>query len=83
MLALQVYGHFTPVVSFKQHLGYESHPDGKEQLLVYVMTRMRGISRLDFVLTYGFPEHSHDNLVRRENLVRDMARYDRLCSSVQ
>ena len=62
-------------MSFKQQLGDESMAAaGQEPLLVYVMTRIRGISRLDFVLAHGFPENSLVNKVRRKTLIQDVAR---------
>ncbi|KAB5572643.1 hypothetical protein GE09DRAFT_1100341 [Coniochaeta sp. 2T2.1] len=41
---------------------------GQEPLLIYVMTRIRGVSHLDFILAHGFPEHSAENKTRRKNL---------------
>ncbi|KAI0539160.1 hypothetical protein GGR58DRAFT_500422 [Xylaria digitata] len=48
---------------------------GKESLLVYVMTRMRGMSHLDFILAHGFPENSGENMAWRKNLIQDVARF--------
>lgn len=47
---------------------------GQEPLLVYVITYMRGMSRLDFILTHGFPENSPKNMAWRKNLIQDVAR---------
>jgi hypothetical protein len=73
-LARRIFGTLVPDVSFSQQLGDESIA-GQEPLLVYVMTRIQGISRLDFVLAHGFPENSLVNKVRRKTLIRDVARY--------
>ncbi|KAI0477841.1 hypothetical protein GGR56DRAFT_639012 [Xylariaceae sp. FL0804] len=77
VLARQIFGAFAPDVSFRQQLGEDSTTTttGKEPLLVYVMTRMPGISRLDFILAHGFPENSPENMARRKNLVLDVARF--------
>ncbi|KAK3898451.1 hypothetical protein C8A05DRAFT_47250 [Staphylotrichum tortipilum] len=66
VLARQVYGPFAPDVEFKQQL---------EPLLVYLMARVRGVSRLDFILAHGFPENSDENKVRRKTLIQDVARF--------
>ncbi|KAK3311103.1 uncharacterized protein B0T15DRAFT_61396 [Chaetomium strumarium] len=39
------------------------------------MTRIRGMSRLDFILAHGFPDNSPENKARRKNLVQDVARF--------
>ncbi|KAI0402782.1 hypothetical protein F4802DRAFT_599741 [Xylaria palmicola] len=75
VLARQIFGTFAPDVSFRQKLGEDSTTAGQEPLLVYVMTRIRGMSRLDFILAYGFPENSPENKARRKNLVQDVARF--------
>jgi hypothetical protein len=75
-LARQVYGSLAPSVQFHGALGGEEGDKAeKEPLLVYVMDRMRGISHLDFILTYGFPENSESNFASRKNLMTDIARY--------
>lgn len=74
-LARQVYGSLAPSVQFHGALGGEGDKAEKEPLLVYVMDRMRGISHLDFILTYGFPENSEPNFASRKNLMTDIARY--------
>ena len=75
-LARRIFGTLAPDVSFRQQLGDKSMAAaGQEPLLVYVMTRIRGISRLDFVLAHGFPENSLLNKVRRKTLIRDVAWY--------
>ena len=73
-LARRIFGTFAPDVSFRQQLGEDSTTAGQEPLLVYVMTRIRGVSRLDFILAHGFPENSPENMVRRKNLIQDIAR---------
>ncbi|OAA59612.1 Aminoglycoside phosphotransferase [Niveomyces insectorum RCEF 264] len=87
VLARQIYGAWAPDVSFRQQLGDDvavaasataaaaATTKPKEPLLVYVMTRIQGISRLDFILKHGFPEHAPENKARRKTLMRDVARF--------
>lgn len=74
ILARRIFGTFVPDVSFRQKLGEGSRRAGQEPLLVHVMTRIRGMSRLDFILAHGFPENSPENMARRKNLIQDVAR---------
>lgn len=74
-LARQIFGTLVPEISFRQTLGEDSKmPETREPLRVYVMTRVRGMSRLDFILAHGFPENSPENMARRKNLIQDVAR---------
>ena len=72
-LAHQVYGKFAPEVAFKGQIGEDHSDDGREALLVYVMPRMQGISRLDFILAFGFPEDTPANRNARITLIKDVA----------
>ncbi|KAH6839417.1 hypothetical protein B0I37DRAFT_233732 [Chaetomium sp. MPI-CAGE-AT-0009] len=74
-LARRIFGTLAPEVSFRQQLGEDSEAAGQEPLLVYVMSRIQGISRLDFILAHGFPENSPENMARRKNLIQDVARF--------
>ncbi|KLU90688.1 hypothetical protein MAPG_10540 [Magnaporthiopsis poae ATCC 64411] len=75
-LARRIFGALVPDVSFRRQLGDESTAAaGQEPLLVYTMTRIRGISRLDFVLAHGFPENSPTNKTRRKTLIQDVASF--------
>ncbi|KIH87312.1 hypothetical protein SPBR_05089 [Sporothrix brasiliensis 5110] len=75
-LARRIFGALAPDVSFRRQLGDASMADaGREPLLVYTMTRIRGISRLDFVLAHGFPENSPTNKIRRKTLIQDVASF--------
>lgn len=56
--ATEVYGSLAPKVSFEGRVG----DGGKEPLYVYLMSRVRGMTHLDFILAHGFPENSPDNL---------------------
>ncbi|KAK4033076.1 hypothetical protein C8A01DRAFT_40465 [Parachaetomium inaequale] len=47
----------------------------KEPLYVYFMSRVRGITHLDFILENGFPEDTPDNLRWRKNLMTDVAHF--------
>lgn len=70
-LATEIYGSLAPKVTFEGKVG-----DGeKEPLYVYLMSRMRGLTHLDFILAHGFPENSSNNLVWRQNLIGDIAQY--------
>ncbi|KAK3402311.1 hypothetical protein B0T20DRAFT_346108 [Sordaria brevicollis] len=72
-LATEVYGSLVPEVSFKGILGEEEK--GKEQLYVYLMTRMRGMTHLDFILAHGHPENSPENFAWRKTLMEDVASF--------
>lgn len=69
-LATEIYGSLVPKVSFEGKLGDDG---GKEALFVYLMTRVRGRTHLDFVLAHGFPENSPDIFAWRKNLMGDIA----------
>lgn len=70
-LATEIYGSLVPKVTFEGKVG-----DGeKEPLYVYLMSRMRGMTHLDFILAHGFPENTSSNLVWRQNLIGDIAQY--------
>lgn len=70
-LAREVYGLLAPNVSFHGQLG----DDSKEPLFVYVMSRIQGISHLDFILANNVPRDSDQNRVWRKKLMTDVARY--------
>lgn len=74
--AKRVYGGLVPEVSFRGEMGGDiggGDDDGKENLMVYVMPRMRGISRLEYILAHGFPEDGEKICEARERLVGDVA----------
>ncbi|KAK3984419.1 hypothetical protein QBC44DRAFT_301382 [Cladorrhinum sp. PSN332] len=77
-LAKTVFGDFAPDVTFKGQIG-DDHVDAgicqKEPLLIYVMTRMRGISQLDFLLAYDEPENSPEWFQWRKTFMADLARF--------
>ncbi|KAH8746624.1 hypothetical protein F5883DRAFT_253920 [Diaporthe sp. PMI_573] len=70
-LATEVYGSLAPKVSFEGKVG----DGGKEPLHVYLMSRVRGMTHLDFILAHGFPENSPDNFSWRQNLIGDIAHF--------
>ncbi|KAK4199267.1 hypothetical protein QBC40DRAFT_203108 [Triangularia verruculosa] len=74
-LAKTIFGEFAPDVAFKGQIGDDSGTDGKEPLYVYVMTRMRGISQLDFILAHSEPENSPEWFQWRNNFITDLARF--------
>lgn len=66
-LATEIHGSLVPKVTFEGKVG-----DGeREPLYVYLMSRIRGMTHLDFTLAHGFPEDSPDNLAWRQNLIGD------------
>lgn len=75
VLARKVYGQLAPSVSFKGKMGNES--SGKKPIYVYVMERMKGITQLDFILASEFLENSQEAFSYRENLIVDVAKYDK------
>jgi hypothetical protein len=74
-LAREVYGKLAPkVVELESHIGEDDDDDdGREALIVYLMPRMEGITRLDFVLAYGYPEDSPKICGARLALIKDVA----------
>lgn len=75
--ARRVYGGLVPEVNFRGEIGDGNgnacNDDGRENLVVYVMPRMRGISRLEYILAHGFPEDGERICEARERLVGDVA----------
>ncbi|KAI0870087.1 hypothetical protein GGS24DRAFT_493269 [Hypoxylon argillaceum] len=61
-------------VSFHGQLGGEADANGKEPLCIYVMTRIPGISYLNFVLSHDIPDNSPEWFTWRDSLLADMAR---------
>lgn len=74
-LAATVHGSLVPVVSLHGELGHrQEQGNGKEPLLVYLMTRMPGITQLDFVLSRTVAQSSPDFFPFRHNFFADVAR---------
>lgn len=74
MLAREVYGSLAPEIMFKGQIGDESD-EKKEPLYTYMMSRIRGVTHLDFILAHNSPENSLDNFTWRKNLIADVARF--------
>ncbi|KAF2460064.1 hypothetical protein BDY21DRAFT_384471 [Lineolata rhizophorae] len=72
-LTRYIYGSLVPHVSFEGQIGEEI--EGKEPLYIYVMSRVRGISHLDFILAHDFPQNSPENFAWRKNLIADVTRF--------
>ncbi|KAF9766949.1 hypothetical protein IL306_000545 [Fusarium sp. DS 682] len=72
-LASQVYGSLAPTVSFEGQVGDESKD--KEPLYVYVMSRMKGMTHLDFILAHDCPDNSPETFAQRLRLMADVARF--------
>lgn len=75
-LAAAVHGaSFVPTVSLHGELSHaQEHKDGKEPLLVYLMTRVPSVTQLDFALSHKVPDHSPEFFPSRRNLFPDIAR---------
>lgn len=75
-LAQAIYGDFAPQVAFRGQID-EDGVEGKDALYIYVMSRMRGISYLDFLLAHSsnIPENSCKSPSWRKNLIVDIARF--------
>lgn len=73
--ARRIYGGLVPEVSLRGEMGGDGggEDDSRENLVVYVMPRMRGISRLEYILAHGFPEDGEEICEARERLVGDVA----------
>jgi hypothetical protein len=71
--ARDIYGSLVPSTEFFGELGDAT--GAKEPVCVYVMSRIRGISYLDFILANDAPESSDHNFVWRKTLMVDVARY--------
>ncbi|KAJ5709144.1 hypothetical protein N7493_010478 [Penicillium malachiteum] len=73
-LARDVYGSLVPSATFHGRIGdSKDGAGGKEQLLVYVMSRVKAISHLDFILAHNLPSDSVDFCMWRQNLIADIA----------
>ncbi|UPK91001.1 hypothetical protein LCI18_001936 [Fusarium solani-melongenae] len=70
MLARKIYGALAPKASFEGQMG--ENIDGKEPLYVYMMSRIRGITHLDFILAHSFPENSQENFALRQTYVKEL-----------
>ncbi|KAJ4861680.1 hypothetical protein T069G_02634 [Trichoderma breve] len=70
-LARKIYGALVPEVSFEGAIGDDSK--GKEPLYVYLMSRIQGITHLDFLLTHDFPDNSQEKVTWRKNFMVDIA----------
>ncbi|GAB1312741.1 Aminoglycoside phosphotransferase domain-containing protein [Madurella fahalii] len=69
----EVYGSLAPKLSFEGKVG---EGEGKgEPLYVYLMTRVRGVTHLDFILAHDIPENSPDNRAWRKNIIGDIAHF--------
>lgn len=74
-LATTVHGSLVPVVSLHGELGQrQEQGNGKEPLLVYLMTRMPGITQLDFILSRTVAQSSSVFFPFRQNFFADVAR---------
>ncbi|KAK2596662.1 hypothetical protein QQS21_006237 [Conoideocrella luteorostrata] len=72
-LATKVHGSLVPTVSFHGALGTEQ--DRREPLLVYLMTRMSGITQLDFMLARNIPQTAQEFYPLRQNFFSSVASF--------
>ncbi|CRG88971.1 hypothetical protein PISL3812_06006 [Talaromyces islandicus] len=72
-LAQTIYGQFAPRVTFRGQIGEDI--EGKEPLYIYTMSRIQGISYLDFLLAHNshVPENSPQFSSWRKTLIADIA----------
>ncbi|ODA77322.1 hypothetical protein RJ55_06950 [Drechmeria coniospora] len=70
-----IFGPLATQTTFEGRLG---RGEG-ERLHVYLMSRMRGVTHLDFVLAHDVPENSPENFNWRKNLIGDVAHFMALC----
>lgn len=72
-LARDIYGPLVPTTTFKGQIG--ENVETKEPLYIYVMSRVQGVSHLDFILSHNVPENAPEWFAWRKNLIVDVARY--------
>ncbi|KAJ5092357.1 hypothetical protein NUU61_007227 [Penicillium alfredii] len=72
-LASKIYGSLVSSVSHHGQIG-EDDLQGREPVAVYVMSRVQGVSYLDFILAHNLPEKSVEYYSWRENLISDFCR---------
>jgi len=71
-LARQVYGALVPAVSSEGQIGDKSRD--REPLHVYVMSRLKGVTHLDFILSHDSPDNSPKSSASRRRLMAGVAR---------
>lgn len=75
-LATEIYGSLVPTVFFKGVLGDATEDvktGDREPLYVYLMSRMPGITQLDFVLSQDFSQDSPEYFPLRQKFIGDVA----------
>ncbi|KAM3501001.1 hypothetical protein MY10362_005927 [Beauveria mimosiformis] len=75
-LATEIHGTLVPAVQSRGELGgSDVDEDGRESLVVYQMTRLPGITQLDFALSRDASQVSPEFLPFRQNLFTDFASF--------
>ncbi|KAM3437131.1 hypothetical protein NHJ13734_004778 [Beauveria thailandica] len=79
-LATDIYGTLVPAVQSHGELGgsdvdEEAQNDGRESLVVYQVTRLPGITQLDFALSRNVSQDSPELFPLRQNLFTDIASF--------
>ncbi|GAM82967.1 hypothetical protein ANO11243_009530 [Dothideomycetidae sp. 11243] len=69
-LASTIYGKLAPTVSYRGTIG-----DRGSSLCIYLMSRVRGITYLNYILAHGYPADSAVNVSRRKVLLGDVAHF--------
>lgn len=78
-LARNIHGPLVPAVQSHGELGgsdanEEDQNDGREPLVVYLMTRLPGVTELDFALSRNVSQDCPEFFPFRQNLFTDLAR---------
>ncbi|PWY96636.1 hypothetical protein BO94DRAFT_592531 [Aspergillus sclerotioniger CBS 115572] len=79
-LAETIYGNLVPKVTYRGQIGEDTTAtatETKRPLHIYIMSRIQGISYLDFILAHNgqFSENSPEFFAWRRNFVADVARF--------
>ncbi|KID94723.1 Aminoglycoside phosphotransferase, partial [Metarhizium majus ARSEF 297] len=77
-LATEIYGSLVPTISFEGILGDTSEgieAGDREPLYIYLMSRMPGITQLDFILSQDSPQDSPKYFPLRQNFISDVAHF--------
>lgn len=72
-LVTKIYGSLAPRLKFSGQLGSDEREDEKEPLFIYLISRIRGTTYLDFRLAHDWS--SFKACKWRMNIMEDVARY--------
>ncbi|PYI01929.1 hypothetical protein BO78DRAFT_378106, partial [Aspergillus sclerotiicarbonarius CBS 121057] len=76
-LARTIYRNSAPNITYNEQIGESTTTEAKQPLHVYIMTRIQGISYLEFILKHSgqFSENSTEFSFWRRNYVIDIAKF--------